>query len=60
MKSEIDLMIAKHESGNKLGTEEIRALMLYALELLRDIESKTKASIDRAHNLIGQQSELAA
>lgn len=45
MKAEISLLIAKQEAGNKLSTEEIRSLMKYALELLKDFRRMTEARI---------------
>lgn len=50
-----ELLIAKQTAGNKLSTTEIRALMLYALELLRYFGTQTQASIDRANKLIGER-----
>jgi len=43
MKTGIELLITKQ----KLTTEEIYELMIYALELLKEFESHTKASIAR-------------
>lgn len=55
MKTECEMLIAKQKAGGKLGTGEIRTLMLYALELLRDFRAQTQANIDRAHKLIGER-----
>lgn len=43
----IEDLFAKQNAGAKLSTAEIRALMIYALELLRDFQAQTQASIDR-------------
>ena len=55
MKTQIELLIAKQEAGHKLRAGEIRALMNYALELLKDFERLTDASIARANKLIGER-----
>lgn len=47
MKAEIKLLIAKQDAGNKLNIEEIRTLMMYALELFQEFGALTQASIDR-------------
>lgn len=60
MKREIEMLIAKHEAGEKLGTGDIRALMLYALDRLQDFCAHTQASIDRAHALLGERYKKAA
>jgi hypothetical protein len=60
MKTEFEMLIAKQKAGNKLSAREIRALMMYALELLRDFGAQTQASIDRAHKLIGERYKKAA
>jgi hypothetical protein len=60
MKTEFKLLIAKQKAGSKLGTGEIRALMIYALELLRDFGAQTQASIDRANKLISERYKKAA
>ena len=60
MKTEIKALIEQHNAGKKLAMEDIHALMIYALELLKEFESNTKASIDRAHKLIGERYKKAA
>lgn len=60
MKTEIKLIFEKHQSGTKLGEDEIRTLMIYCLELLGDFERLTKDSINRAHQLLSEQYKRAA
>ena len=48
MKVECELLIAKQNAGEKLNEAEIHALMLYALDLLREFGALTQASIDSA------------
>ncbi|MDB5875654.1 MAG: hypothetical protein JWQ07_5096 [Ramlibacter sp.] len=60
MKTEFEMLSAKHRAGDKLGTEEIRSLMTYALELLKEFERHTDASIEYGHQLIAEQYRKAA
>lgn len=46
-------LIEKQKAGTKLTHEEIHALMLYALELLREFGAMTQASIDRIKKQTG-------
>jgi hypothetical protein len=60
MKTEIKLILEKHGNGDKLATNDIRALMLYTLEILGDFEKETRKSIARAQKFIGEQFRKAA
>jgi hypothetical protein len=53
MKPEFKMLIAKQEAGYKLSMEEIRSLMSYALELLREFDAETQASIRRLRLRLG-------
>jgi len=60
MKTEIRILIEQQKAGKKLSPNEIRTLMLYAKEILKEFEGHTLASIKRAHKLIGEQYKKAA
>lgn len=60
MKTEIRSIFDKYDAGNKLGMDEIHALMNHALELTKDFQRLTKDSIGRANHMLGEQYELAA
>ena len=60
MKTEIKLILEKHRIGGRLATNDIRALMLHALEILGDFEKETRKSIARAQKMIGEQYKKAA
>lgn len=44
----IDIIIKKAQLGSKLSDSDIKALMLHSIELLKFINSETKASIELA------------
>ena len=60
MKYEIQLLIEKQQSGSELCADEIRSMMFYALDLLKEFEQHTLASIERANNILSEQYKLAA
>lgn len=59
METEIDLITAKHKAGEILSNGEIRTLMNYALELLREFRAETEASIDRAKKILAERCKSA-
>lgn len=60
MKFEIKLLIEKQQAGNALRADEIRTMMFYALDLLKEFEQHTLASIERANYILVDQFKIAA
>jgi len=56
----IDSILQKGQSGEKLDADEMAALMSHALYLLKYIENCTKASIACAHDMLEAQYKKAA
>lgn len=54
----IDKIIEKGQLGECLSTQEIESLMLYAIELLKLIETETQASITRAYTMLESHYEI--
>lgn len=52
MKTEVKALIDNQNKGKKLNKSEIRMLMEYALEMLREFGRLTQASIDRAKKIL--------
>ncbi|MBL8525674.1 MAG: hypothetical protein JNN20_18490 [Betaproteobacteria bacterium] len=60
MKLEIQLLMDRQRAGEALGGEEIRTLMLYAIELLKEFNQHTLDSIEFAHNMLADEYRMAA
>ena len=56
----IDHILEKNRAGKALCIDEVKALMLHALDLLRYINAETQRSITLAHSLLGEQCKKAA
>lgn len=59
MRHDIKLLIEKQQSGTALCTDEIRSMMFYALDLLKEFEQHTLASIERANCILADQYKIA-
>lgn len=55
-----DLILQKGRSGEMLSAEEMKALMMHAIEILDFIKSETLASIEQANDLLAKQFKAAA
>lgn len=53
-------ILEKGRSGEKLFDEEIHALMLHAIFLLKSIDKETQKSISKANDLLALQFKKAA
>lgn len=56
----IDIIMHKGQSGEKLSDYEIELLMLHAIDLLKFIETETRASIDHANLILESHYRAAA
>ena len=56
----IETILHKGQSGERLCAGELRALMLHAIDLLKYIDQETQKSILRAHALLEEQHRRAA
>lgn len=55
-----EMILQKGQSGEMLSANEMTALMLHAIDLLKFIENETRASIERANALLESQYKKAA
>lgn len=55
-----DLILQKARSGEMLCAEEMKALMMHAIDILDFIKSETLASIEQANDLLAEQFKAAA
>ena len=56
----IKTILQKGQSGESLCADELKALMLHAIDLLKYIDKKTQKSILCAHALLEDQYKKAA
>jgi hypothetical protein len=56
----IDIIMRKGQSGEALSNHEIELLMLHAIDLLKFIETETRASIAHANLILESHYRTAA